>query len=444
MNFADYQAQRDTIAKRQQIAQALMQQGMQGSPQGQMVSGRYVAPSAFAALAPLLTTALGTYGNNKDTDQLKALDQSHNDEIAKALGDYQGAGDDAGKAAALQTLTGMTESPGDVAKMQIAQAMTPVTPVSVAQGTTLVNPRNGKPLFTNPKEAPPKKVEWKDTGAELIPKYDTGEDVPDLKPLKKSVTPDQAVDNSAGVGGDVETIAQAIANYQQAPLGSYALRKQYGQNVMKRVMELNPDYQSNEYGSRSKAYKDFGSGKLGQQVASFNRSFAHLDTLSKLSDALGNNDIPALNKIGNYFSSQTGQPAPNNFEGAKKIVADEIVKAIVGNGGGVGDREEAAKTINNAQSPQQLSGMIETYKELLGGQLNSLGLQYGNSTGRKDFEKFLAPEVAAYVKGHPFSAGSNTDKTPPAPKAPAVGTIEGGFKFKGGDPSKAESWEKAQ
>jgi hypothetical protein len=227
--------------------------------------------------------------------------------------------------------------------------------------------------------------------------------VPNLKPKKKSVTPDQAVDNSTGEGNDVETVAQAIANYQQAPLGQYALRKQYGQSVMKRVMELNPDYQANEYGSRSKAYKDFGSGKLGQQVASFNRSFAHLDTLSKLSDALGNGDMQAVNKIGNYFSRQTGSAAPTNFEGAKKIVADEIVKAIVGNGGGVSDREEAAKNIQAASSPQQLAGMIGTYKELLGGQLNSLGLQYGNSTGRKDFERFLSPEVADYIMAsNPF------------------------------------------
>jgi hypothetical protein len=417
MNFADYQAQRDTIAKRQQIAQAIMQQGMQGSPQGQMVSGRYVAPSMLASLAPLLQTALGKYGDNKETEQLTSLDKSHNDEIAKAMSDYNGA-DDEGKAAALQSLTSLTESPGDMAKMQIAQAMTPQAPISVAQGTVLYDPKTKAKLFDNPKPEAPKKVEWKDTGSELIPKYDTGEDVPNLKPLKKSVTPDQAVDNSAGEGGDIETVAKAIADYRMAPLGQYALRKQYGQNVMKRVMELNPDYQSNEFGSRSKAYKDFGSGKLGQQVASFNRSFAHLDTLSKLSEALGNGDVPAINKIGNYFSRQTGQAAPNNFEGAKKIVADEIVKAIVGNGGGVGDREEAAKTIHDAQSPAQLAGMIDTYKELLGGQLNSLGLQYKNSTGQDNFDRSLSPEVAEFLKAHPLSGASDTPKTSQPKQAP--------------------------
>lgn len=418
MSYSDYQAQRDAIAKRQQIAQAIMQAGAGGGAGGQMVSGRYVAPSLLASLAPVLQTALGTYGNTKATDEMTALDKSHNNEIAKALSEYNGATDEAGKSAALGTLTSDTMAPEDIAKMQVAQAMTPQAPIKLAEGETLYDPKTHKPVFSTPAKAPKRTVEWKDVGNQLVPVYsDDGTDVPGLKPKPKTLTPDQAADNSGtGDGGDVETVAQAIANYQQAPLGSYALRKQYGQNVMKRVMELNPDYQANEYGSRSKAYKDFGSGKLGQQVASFNRSFAHLDTLQKLSDAMGNGDVQALNKLGNYFSTQTGQAAPNNFEGAKKIVADEIVKAIVGNGGGVGDREEAAKTINSAQSPAQLAGMINTYKELLGGQLNSLGMQYSNSTGRKDFERFLTPEVADYIKAHPFSPGADQKTPTTAPK----------------------------
>ena len=44
--------QQQQLSRQQQMAQMLMQQGMQ-QPQGQMVSGRYVAPSIFQQLAPL-------------------------------------------------------------------------------------------------------------------------------------------------------------------------------------------------------------------------------------------------------------------------------------------------------------------------------------------------------------------------------------------------------
>lgn len=228
----------------------------------------------------------------------------------------------------------------------------------------------------------------------------------------------QTTSTQTGTPDAVESAAKAISNYQQAPMSAYAMRSPYGQAVMARVMELNPDYQANEFGSRSKAYKDFASGKLGQQVASFNRSFAHLDTLSQLGEAMQNGDVQAINKIGNAFARQTGKAAPASFDAAKKVVADEIVKAIVGAGGGVADREEAASTINNASSPAQLAGVIDTYKELIGGQLFSLQQQYEQSTGRKDFDRLLNKEVIAYRDAHPMGGAP---KPAPAQQAPAQG-----------------------
>ncbi len=148
------------------------------------------------------------------------------------------------------------------------------------------------------------------------------------------------------------------------------------------------------------AVKSFSDGRLGSTVRSFNVSISHLNTLDELADALHNGDAQALNRASNYFKSQTGNPAPTNFEAAKKVVADEVVKAIVGTGGGVHDREEAAKVIAAANSPAQLKGVIGTYKELMRGQLHGLQQQYEVSTGRTDFDKFLSPAARAVDKQH--------------------------------------------
>jgi hypothetical protein len=59
------------ILRQQKMAEMLMQQGMQ-QPQGQMVSGRYVAPSIFQNLAGLANTYVGQQGiKEADQAQLK-------------------------------------------------------------------------------------------------------------------------------------------------------------------------------------------------------------------------------------------------------------------------------------------------------------------------------------------------------------------------------------
>jgi hypothetical protein len=159
------------------------------------------------------------------------------------------------------------------------------------------------------------------------------------------------------------------------------------EHIMSEVMQYNPGYDQQEYGVTGKTEKDFATGKQGNSVRAFNVALEHLDTLGKLGDALNNNDTQGINKVANAWKTQTGDPGPTNFNGAKQLVADEVVKAIVGSGGGVSDREEAAKTIQAASSPAQLKGVIDTYKKLFDGQLKGLAQQYKAGTGKDDFEK---------------------------------------------------------
>lgn len=150
--------------------------------------------------------------------------------------------------------------------------------------------------------------------------------------------------------------------------------------------------------AQSKAVKDFSTGTQGRQVNSFNTAIDHLATMDKLADALANGDVKLVNSIGNTVTRWTGGAAPTNFEAAKQIVSAEVIKTIVANGGSMAERQEASDKFSNANSPAQLKGVIKTYKHLLGGQLNSLQLQYENGTGRKDFHTKLTSAAKTTMK----------------------------------------------
>lgn len=85
--------QQQQIARQQQMAQLLMQQGRQ-TPSGQMVGNRYVAPSFFQYAAPLLQGYVGKKQLEKaEAEQLnlaKAIREQGASEVADIINTYQG------------------------------------------------------------------------------------------------------------------------------------------------------------------------------------------------------------------------------------------------------------------------------------------------------------------------------------------------------------------
>jgi hypothetical protein len=260
-------------------------------------------------------------------------------------------------------------------------------------------------------EQPRRNVNWLDTGDKMVPYYDdTGEDVPGLPPKPKAPTPNNVA--ASGNPESVETVAQLIAIGQMAmPSGSLFLRSPYGQAVVRRVGELKPDFQANTFTTRSAAMRDFTSGKSAQTVRSLNVAIAHLGTLDNLAQSLGNRDTNLFNQARNVWKTQTGSDAPTNFAAARSIVANEIVKAVTASGGGVTDRQEAQNEVNAANSPEQLSGVISTWKQLLAGQLGGLKQQYEQGTQNNDFNRFLSQEVIDQLEKEMGSTGSPSGAT---------------------------------
>jgi hypothetical protein len=172
--------------------------------------------------------------------------------------------------------------------------------------------------------------------------------------------------------GDIETTAQAIARGQLPPPSGMALTNPKNQRILSRVMEINPEYDYTTVTAKKAAATGFTSGAQGNQLRSFQVAGQHLDQLGQLIDALHNNDLPMVNKLGNMFSQQTGSPIVTNFDAAKDVVSKEVMKAIVAGGGGEGERAALKNSLDAAKSPAQLKGVVQQYRNLMSAQADAL------------------------------------------------------------------------
>jgi hypothetical protein len=208
-----------------------------------------------------------------------------------------------------------------------------------------------------------------------------------------------------GVMTDPKTrslMAQGIASYQIEPMSAFALSKPGGSEIMAEVMRLNPQYQVTAYNEKNRAMEAFGTGKEGGIIRNNDASQQHLDTLAQVGVALGNGDLPLLNRLKNTVATQFGVPVPKTFDALKQIVATEVVKAIAGTGGGVEDRQGIMRSLDSANTPEALKDILDGFRGLMLGQIAALKRQYEASTGIKDgpfaFDTKLHPRTREALK----------------------------------------------
>ena len=188
----------------------------------------------------------------------------------------------------------------------------------------------------------------------------------------------------------IEAEAKMIAGYDKdlPKTGSSS----YRQELMRKVQELNPEYDQKKFAQANDAIKKFTTGAEGKTVRAANTFIDHTNSLKPAIDALANSNYPLINKYANEFAIATGQPAPTDFEAMKRVVGDELVKAITGSAGALADRDEVARSLNAANSPTALKSVLNRYTQLMAGQVKSLKKEY-EEAGLKDFDKKLLPRT---------------------------------------------------
>jgi len=203
----------------------------------------------------------------------------------------------------------------------------------------------------------------------------------------------------------------AILEHRAAPPSRGTAR---ADQLMQIVQAADPTYDAQQYKTKQGIEIAFTQGLPSRTLKSINVANDHLKILNSTVDALNNSDVKLFNQFGNAIAAQMGVPAPTDFNAVKRIVADEINKAVIGGAGALGDRKAIDETINNANGPAALRSVISRYQQLMEGQRNGLADQYKSGGGNNpEVIKLFGKARASAAAGNAAPAAKGVDTSNP-------------------------------
>jgi hypothetical protein len=229
----------------------------------------------------------------------------------------------------------------------------------------------------------------------------------------------------AQIPPEVRSVVKAVASGNLAPPTGYALTKPYWQSVIQHVINYDPSFAGQDYGTRAKMRAALAGGPFGNTIAAINTALQHggavAGDVAKISN-FGGLATPfnyPVNAVEGFF----GDPRQTNFANDTRHYGAETAK-VFANGGSAGEREDESQAVPMNGSPSQQYGVLQHNTELLKGKLEALDDEYKRAMGPTNSAfDLLSPEARTtynqLLDGMPKKADRSA--SPPAVGLPSAG-----------------------
>lgn len=266
--------------------------------------------------------------------------------------------------------------------------------------------------------------------------------------------------------GNREIVQGLLNGTTKMPSGT-TLKSPLWQSVLASVQHADPAWNEAAFNQYAQARRNFTTGTGGRQINTINTALQHMQKLTDVVTAMNNGDFTALNFLTNEGANAFSHGQLANFNAIISQVATEM--AAVYKGGNAAPTDQEIQHFRQALSPSlghaKQVEVLRDWTDLLTGKLNSLAEQYQDSMSplsqpitiikpeaRQAFNNIeqlnakLGGGSPAQVPVQPpvYAPGGGVQQPGQPVGTPAPGTVEQGFRFKGGDPSNQANWEPMQ
>lgn len=281
-----------------------------------------------------------------------------------------------------------------------------------------------------------------------------GVDLPlpaDVEAQRKRIAAAGATARDRAREPEIEAAAQALIDPRSltALRDVVSMRGDQRLRVYVRAKELDPKFDPGLVNQRIRflqSYED-PKGRAAINRQAINNILQHAGDLSELNKQYGRTNVRFLNSPINTLSRQFGSEAYVNYATTLGVLKDELSLYFAGGYAPVEKQHEMwLKILNEDATPGQVEAFTKEVVHLGLRRATTFNSQFKKNMGYDD-PNMIVPEAAeagtklglgAELKK--FGSGGKLGERPKA--GPEVGAVEGGYKFKGGDPANPANWEK--